>query len=146
MTDEQSFRTAAVVFGAAMLATACGSTDHGIAVLDSESTAQPVPEVIETNEQFVPDSARYLGEIEGYSYFAARPATSGEHEACLVQVGSTEDDWVGGCSTIQQDKVVVLSSGVPQQEVALVADNPSTDTLEDAGREKRADNLWQRTN
>lgn len=144
MTAPRGSRTAAVVLGAAALATACGSTDHGIAVLESGSSVQPVPDVIRTNEQYAQDSARYLGEVEGHSYFAARPATGGEHEVCSIRVGSTEDDWIGGCSTMQQDKGVVLSGGVAQQEVALVADDPSTDTLEDAGWQKRADNLWQR--
>ena len=76
----KSFHAAAVALGILLAASACASTSHGIAVLDSESSAQPVPEVIQSNEQFAADSARYLGEIEGYSYFASRPASGGSSE------------------------------------------------------------------
>lgn len=145
--NTKSFRTAGMaLLGIVLAASACASTSHGLAVLDSESSTQPVPEVIQSNEQFAEDSARYLGEIDNYSYFAARPATDGDHEACLIQVGATSDDWIGGCSTIQSDIVVGLSGGVPQQEVALVSDDPSTDTLEENGWEQQAENLWQRPN
>ena len=145
MRNTKSCRAAAMTLGILQAASACASTSHGIAVLDSESSAQPVPEVIQPNEQFAADSARYLGEIEGYSYFAARPASGGDHEACLIQVDSASEGWMSGCSTIQSDKVVELSGGVPRQEVALVSDDPSTDTLEEAGWEQRAENLWQRS-
>lgn len=142
----KSFRTAGMALGVVLAASACASTNHGLAVLDSESSTQPVPEVIQSNEQFADGSARYLGEIDDYSYFAARPASDGNHEACLIQVGATSDDWLSGCSTIQSDIVVGLSGGVPQQEVALVSDDPSTDTLEENGWEQQAENLWQRPN
>ncbi|MFI7482389.1 hypothetical protein ACH9EU_08210 [Kocuria sp. M1R5S2] len=145
MLNMTIFRTAGMAIGIALTASACTSTSHDIAVLDSESSAQPVPEAVQSNEQFADGSARYLGEIDDYSYFAARPASDADHEACLIQIGSTADDWIGGCSTIQQDKIVVLSGGTPRQEVALISDDPSTDTLEDAGWEKQADNLWHRS-
>jgi hypothetical protein len=146
MMSTKSFRVAGMTLGVVLAASACGSTSHDLAVLDSESSTQPVPEVIQSNEQFADDSARYLGEIDNYSYFAARPASDGDHEACLIQVGATSDDWLSGCSTIQSDIVVGLSGGVPQQEVALVSDDPSTDTLEENGWEHQAENLWQRPN
>ncbi|MFE7629564.1 hypothetical protein [Kocuria sp. NPDC057446] len=144
MVSTKSLRIAGMALGIVLAVSACASTSHGLAVLDSASSAQPVPEVIRSNEQFADDTARYLGEIDGYSYFAARPASGADHEACLIQVGATSDDWMGGCSTVQSDKVVELSGGVPRREVALVSDDPSTDTLEEAGWEQRAENLWQR--
>ena len=146
MMSTKSFHTAGMALGVVLAASACASTSHGLAVLDSESSTQPVPDVIQTHEQFADGSARYLGEIDDYSYFAARPASDGNHEACLIQVGATSDDWIGGCSTIQSDIVVGLSGGVPKQEVALVSDDPSTDTLEENGWEQQAENLWQRPN
>lgn len=145
MRTTKGFHAAAMGLGMLLAASACASTGHGIAVLDSESSAQPVPEVIQSNEQYAADSTRYLGEIEGYSYFAARPASGGDHEACLIQIDSASEGWISGCSTIRSDKVVELSGGVPRQEVALVSDDPSTDTLEETGWEQRAENLWQRT-
>ncbi|HSK32021.1 MAG TPA: hypothetical protein VK903_00920 [Propionicimonas sp.] len=42
------------------------------------------------------------------------------------------------------DQVVELSGGFPRQDVALVSDDPSTDTLEETGWEQQAENLWQR--
>jgi hypothetical protein len=146
MTTTKSFGTAGMALGIVLAASACASTGHGLAVLDSESSTQPVPDVIQSDGQFAGDSARYLGEIDGYSYFAARPASGADHEACLIQISATSDDWIGGCSTIQSDKIVELSGGVPRQDVALVSDDPSTDTLEKAGWEQRAENLWQRPN
>ena len=146
MMGTKSFHTAGMTLGVVLAASACGSPSHGLAVLDSESSTQPVPEVIQSNEQFADDSARYLGEIDNYSYFAARPASGTDSEACLIQVGATSDDWLSGCSTIQSDIVVGLSGGVPQQEVALVSDDPSTDTLEENGWEQQAENLWHRPN
>lgn len=71
-------------------------------------------------------------------------ASAGDQEACLIQVGATSDDWLSGCSSIRSDMVVGLSGGVPQQEVALVSDDPSTDILEEDGWEQQAENLWQR--
>lgn len=143
--NTKSFRAAGMALGIVLAASACGSTSHGLAVLDSKSSTQPVPEVVRSNELFADDSARYLGEIDGYSYFAARPASDGDHEVCLIQVGPTSDDWLSGCSTIRSDKVVGLSGGVPRQEVALVSDDPATDILEEAGWEQQAENLWQRS-
>ena len=146
MMNSERSGAAGMALGIVLAASACASTGHGLAVLDSESSTRPVPEVIQSDEQFAGDSARYLGEIDNYSYFAARPASDGDHEACLIQVGATSDDWIGGCSTIQSDVVVGLSGGVPQQKVALVSDDPSTDTLEENGWEQQAENLWHRPN
>lgn len=144
MTNTKSFRTAGMALGVVLAASACGSTSHGLAVLDSASSTRPVPEVIQSTEQFADDSTRYLGEIDGYSYFAARPASDSDREACLIQVGATSGDWLSGCSTVQSDIVVGLSGGVPRREVALVSDDPSTDILEENGWEQQAENLWQR--
>lgn len=146
MMNTKSFRTAGTALGIVLTASACASTSHGLAVLDSESSTRPVPDVIQSNEQFADDSVRYLGEIDDYSYFAARPASDGDHEACLIQVGAASDDWIGGCSTIRSDIVVWLSGGVPQQKVALVGDDPSAGTLEENGWEQQAENLWHRPN
>ncbi|EYT55032.1 MULTISPECIES: hypothetical protein [Kocuria] len=145
MMNSERSGAAGMALGIVLAASACASTGHGLAVLDSESSTRPVPKVIQSDEQFAGDSARYLGEIDGYSYFAARPASGADHEACLIQVGATSDDWIGGCSTIRSDKVVELSGGLPRQDVALVTDDPSTGTLEKAGWEQQAENLWQRT-
>lgn len=164
MMNIRSFHAAAVALGIGLAASACASTEpapeaiesseqlaedstsYSLAVLDSDSSTEPMPEVIQSHEQFAEDSARYLGEIDNYSYFAARPASGTDSEACLIQVGATSDDWLSGCSSINSDMVVGLTGGVPQQEVALVSDDPSTDTLEEAGWEQQAENLWQRPN
>ncbi len=146
MMNTNSFRAAGMALGIVLAASACASTSHGLAVLDSESSTRPVPEVIQSDDQFAGDFARYLGEIDGYSYFAARPASGADHEACLIKVGSTADDWIGGCSTMESDKVVELSGGVSRRVVALVSDDPSTDSLEESSWEQQAENLWQRPN
>lgn len=94
--NTKSFRTAGMTLGIVLAASACGSTSHGLAVLDSESSTRPVPEVIQSHELFADDSARYLGEIDNYSYFAARQASAGDQDVCLIQVGATSDDWLSG--------------------------------------------------
>ena len=145
MANTTAVRATGLALGIVLSVPACASGGHGIAVLDSESSTQPVPEVLRSNERFADDSARYLGRIDGYSYFAARPASGAEDDACLVQVGAPDEDWIGGCATIQSDRVVELSGGASGQEIALVRDDPSAEALEDAGWVQRADNLWQRS-
>ncbi|WP_157571357.1 hypothetical protein [Kocuria rosea] len=145
MTNTHHFRLAAVGLGIALALSACGSTSHGISVLDAESSTQPVPDTVESSDLFLENSTRFLGEIDGYTYFTAKPASAPDQEACLIQLDPAGEDWVSGCSAIRSDKVVVLVGGTPSQEVALVSDDPSEDFLEGSGWEKRADNLWQRT-
>lgn len=130
---------------ASLLLVGCSQADasQSLAVLENDASATSVPKAVTGLPDIVEDSVRFIGDYQERSYFVARHASAPDSQVCLVEWDPVAEEAMGACSSNQNmtdDKIVAL--GKDSLAVALVADDPSVEYLEEAGWEKIADNLW----
>lgn len=130
---------------ASLLLVACSQADasQSLAVLENDASATSVPKPVTGLPDIVEDSVRFIGDYQERSYFVARHASAPDSQVCLVEWDPVAEEAMGACSSTQNmtdDKIVAL--GKDSLAVALVADDPSVEYLEEAGWDKAADNLW----
>lgn len=138
-------RHLALVMGAGLLFTACSQANasQSLAILDTETSTRPVPEVVTALPDVVGDSVRFLGDHNDRTYFVARHAENPDHLVCLIQLDPATDHAGAACSDTQNmtnDKIATLEYG--SAAVALVADDPSTTYLQEDDWQQAAENLW----
>jgi len=135
----------ALAMGAGLLLTACSQANasQSLAILDSDTSTQPVPEAVTALPYVEEDSVRFLGDHNDRTYFVARHAENPDHLVCLIQVDPATDEAGAACTdtqTMTDDKITTLEYG--STEVALVADDPSTTYLQEDDWQQAAENLW----
>lgn len=59
--------------------------------LETESSSRAVPEDVSCVRILAEDSVRFLGDVDGSSYFVARSAEDPEFEACLIEIHPEQD-------------------------------------------------------
>lgn len=145
MARRSTFKPFGSVFGASLLLVACSQADAGqsLAVLESDASTTSVPNAVTVLRDIVEDSVWFVGDHQERTYFVARHASAPDYQVCLVELDPATDEAKAACSDTQNmtdDKIVALEEG--SSAVALVADDPSVEYLEEAGWDEVADNLW----
>jgi hypothetical protein len=85
----------ALTLTAAFTLSGCTANTSGVSAFDREQTAEDqVPTAILEQSEVVPESTRFLAEVEGTPYFAARTSDS---DVCLVN--AAEGAWSVACSS-----------------------------------------------
>lgn len=145
MARRSTFKPFGSVFGASLLLVACSQADAGqsLAVLESDASTTSVPNAVTVLPDIIEDSVRFVGDHQERTYFVARHASAPDYQVCLVELDPATDEAKAACSDTQNmtdDKIVALEEG--SSAVALVADDPSVEYLEEAGWDEVADNLW----
>lgn len=136
-----SLKKITLALGATLALSACTQAyeSHSISALETESSSRAVPEAVSSVRILAEDSVRFLGDVDGSTYFVARSAEDPEFEVCLIEVHPDRDVPTVACSgtrNMGDYKITAIDN------VTLVADNPSSGTLENQRLKKVASNLW----
>lgn len=124
-----------------LLVSGCSQGSAGVGLLDEPPiSAQALPADLYGSD-VEPDSARFVAEYEGMSYFLAQPAEPGmAHGVCLVAL-ETESIACGGPSS---DATQLVTLDVAGTEARVVRDGTDTTGLADEGWARIHENLLVR--
>lgn len=146
----RTLRNLTVVLSVAALFTACSADDvaaQRLAILATAADTGEIPATVATDVALAAESARFLGDHNGRSYFVARSATAPEHNACLVEFMVETDEVSSACSDVvpgHADRIVTLGSTGVGSELSLVSDEADSGALEDDGWTQVTEHLWAR--